>query len=103
MSWQQLLRPTPLATDLEQAHGNAVAAASAGMQDAALGAGRLTGPGVAVLADAAVSSATPYVRAPLLARISGGLRLHPRVGGPDGLCPTCSVPAPCLTATELGS
>ncbi len=100
--WQQRMRPTALAADLERAHGNAVAAAGAGLQDAALGALRLTGPGVAVLADAAVSSATPYLRAPLLARISGGLLLHPMGGGADRQCPTCLVPAPCATAAELG-
>jgi hypothetical protein len=89
-----------LTADLEQAHRYGVVAASAGMQDAALGPLRLTGTGVPVLAEAAVSSATPFLRAPLLSRIFGALRMHmPAVGG--GLCPTCGVVAPCATAREL--
>jgi len=90
-----------LAAHLRQAHRTAVAAATAGLQDAALGTGRLTGPGVAVLADAAVSSATPFLRAPLLTRISGALLLHPVAGDAGGACPTCAVPAPCPTAEAL--
>jgi hypothetical protein len=101
--WRELLRPTPLTQELERAHLSAVAAARAGMEDASLGATRLTGPGVVALADAAVSSATPYLRAPLLARISGVRLLHPVVGAADGHCPTCAVPAPCATAVEVAS
>ncbi|HYP46463.1 MAG TPA: hypothetical protein VEQ66_14845 [Propionibacteriaceae bacterium] len=101
--WQDRLRPTPLAEDLERAHVSGVAAARAGMSDAALGAGRLTGPGVEVLADAAVSSATPYLRAPLLARLSAVKRLHPAVGDEHGRCPSCGVQAPCATSQGLAA
>jgi len=90
--------PGTLAQELERAHRAGVGAGTAGLQDAALGARRLWGPGVPALADAAVSSATPFLRAPLLGRISGALRLHPAV---DGACPTCRVPAPCPTAQAL--
>lgn len=102
-SWQQLMQPTPLAEELERAHHTGVAAARAGMSDAALGAGRLTGPGVQALADAAVSSATPYLRAPLLARLSRVRLLHPLNGDSDGSCPTCQVPAPCPTIQEVNA
>ena len=66
-----------LSEQLETAHRFGVLAAMAGLQDAALEEIRLTGPDVPRLADAAVSSATPFVRAPLLARISRALLLHP--------------------------
>ncbi len=93
---------TPALTDeLEFAHRQGVTAAGHGMQDAALGALRLTGPGVALLAEAAVSSATPFLRAPLLSRIFNALRFHPVQGDDDGHCPACRVPAPCQTALEL--
>ena len=95
--------PTAAALALEQAHRYGVGAAIAGLSDAGLGAFRLTGPQVPLLAEAAVTSATPFLRAPLLARISGGLRLHPVAGDASGTCPTCSVPAPCPTAEELRS
>ncbi len=88
---------TSFAADLEQAHVYGVGAASAGLQDAALGTARLTGPAVGTLADAAVTSATPFLRAPLLGRISAALLLHP----PVGTCPTCRTPAPCDTARVL--
>lgn len=87
--------------DLEQAHQRGVGAATAGLRDAALGALRLRGPGVPTLAEAAVSSATPFLRAPLLARISRAVLLHPPAGDGGGRCPTCRVPAPCDTAREL--
>ena len=99
--WRERLRPTALAADLERAHGHAVGAAIAGLQDAGLGALRLTGAAVPVLADAAVSSATPFLRAPLLARLSRVRLLHPPRGD-EGRCPSCAVPAPCPTARELG-
>ena len=89
------------AHELEQAHRHGVGAATAGLQDAALGALRLRGTGVRALAEAAVSSATPFLRAPLLARISRAVLLHPPAGGGDGRCPTCRVEAPCDTAREL--
>jgi hypothetical protein len=98
--WRTRLRPTPLAADLEVAHGYAVGAATAGLQDAGLGHLRLTGPAVPVLAEAAVSSATPFLRAPLLSRLSRIRLLHPP-DGEEGRCPTCAVPAPCPTAREL--
>jgi hypothetical protein len=93
--------PTTLTNELENAHRQAVVAAGHGMQDAALGPLRLTGAGVPLLAEAAVSSATPFLRAPLLSRIFNALRIHPVQGDADGRCPTCRVPAPCLTAREL--
>jgi hypothetical protein len=99
-AWRELLRPTALAADLEQAHTYAVGAAQAGLQDAGLGPVRLSGPAVPVLADAAVSSATPFVRAPLLARLSRVRLLHPP-DGRDGRCPSCGVAAPCATAVEV--
>ena len=89
------------ASALEQAHRYGVGAAEAGLRDAALGPLRLTGPGVPLLADAAVTSATPFLRAPLLARISAALLLHPAAGEDSGACPTCGGPAPCATAVAL--
>jgi hypothetical protein len=89
------------AHELETAHGYGVGAAAAGLQDAALGPLRLTGPGVLRLADAAVTSATPFLRAPLLTRISRALLQHPPGGNAEGVCPTCAVPAPCSTAEVL--
>jgi hypothetical protein len=93
--------PTAWSLDLEQAHHSGVGAAVAGLQDAGLGAARLTGPGVRTLAEAAVSSATPYLRAPLLGRMSAALLLHPPAGEEDGACGTCGTPAPCATAAVL--
>jgi glycosyltransferase involved in cell wall biosynthesis len=90
-----------LAADLEFAHGSAAAAAAAGLQDSALGGLRLAGSAVATLADAAVSSATPYLRAPLLARMSAVMLLHPLSGDENGRCATCGTPAPCATAEAL--
>jgi hypothetical protein len=98
--WREQLRPTPLTADLEQAHTYAVGAASAGLQDPGLGPVRLTGTAVPVLAEAAVTSATPFLRAPLLSRLSRVRLLHPPAGV-DGHCPSCSAPAPCPTAKEL--
>jgi hypothetical protein len=99
-TWRDRVRHTALGAELERAHAHAVGAAAAGLQDAGLGAMRLTGAAVPVLADAAVTSATPFVRAPLLARLSRVRLLHPALGV-DGHCPTCRVPAPCLTAQEV--
>lgn len=93
--------PTRLTSELEIAHRQGVIAAGHGLQDAALGALRLTGPGVCLLAEAAVSSATPFLRAPLLSRIFNALRIHPVQGDDEGQCPTCRVSAPCRTAQEL--
>jgi hypothetical protein len=87
-----------LAQELEQAHRDGVGAGMAGLQDPALGARRLCGPAVPVLAEAAVSSATPFLRAPLLGRISAVLLLH---AATDGWCPTCVSPAPCATTRAL--
>jgi hypothetical protein len=98
--WQASVRRTALAADLEQAHTFGVGAASAGLQDAGLGRLRLTGTAVPVLAEAAVTSATPFLRAPLLSRLSRIRMLHPP-RGTHGRCPSCAVPAPCPTATEL--
>jgi hypothetical protein len=87
-----------LAQDLERAHRDAVRAGVAGLQDPALGAQRLRGPAVPALAEAAVSSATPFLRAPLLARISVALLLHT---APEGNCRSCLVQAPCPTMRAL--
>jgi len=86
---------------LDEAHERAVGAAAAGLSDAGLGGIRLAGTGVPVLAEAAVSSATPFLRAPLLARISAALRLHPPGGDPGELCPGCGTEVPCETAQVL--
>ena len=92
---------TALTVELEAAHGYGVGAATAGLQDAALGGLRLAGPAVRTLAEAAVSSATPFLRAPLLGRISAAGRLHPLAGDDSGSCPSCRTAAPCATAREL--
>jgi hypothetical protein len=92
---------TGLTDELESAHRQAVTAAGHGLQDAGLGSLRLTGSGVPVLAEAAVSSATPFLRAPLLSRIYNALRIHPVQGDETGRCATCDVLAPCPTAREL--
>jgi len=91
-------RLTPLWMDLELAHASGVAAAIAGLQDAGLGPLRLTGTAVPTLAEAAVTSATPFLRAPLHARLSRVRLLHPTA---PGECPSCRVPTPCPTAVEL--
>jgi hypothetical protein len=91
----------PLTADLEQAHHRAVLAAVAGLSDFALGPLRLGGNGVPVLAEAAISSATPFLRAPLLARISAALRLHGASAEPGETCAVCGTPAPCATSRVL--
>lgn len=99
-AWREQVRLTRLAAELEQAHTHGVGAAQAGLQDPGLGPVRLTGTAVPVLAEAAVTSATPFLRAPLLSRLHRVRRLHtPPV--PDADCPSCGVPAPCPTAEEL--
>jgi hypothetical protein len=95
--------PSGWSKELELAHGRATAAATAGMQDPALAGVRLAGPPASALAEAAVSSATPFLRAPLLARVSAALLLHPVAGDEAGFCPTCEVVAPCPTARALRS
>jgi hypothetical protein len=92
---------TALSVQLESAHAHAVGAAVAGLQDAALAGARLAGPAVPLLADAAVSSATPFLRAPLLARMSAVLVLHPPAGDESGHCTTCGTLSPCPTAEVL--
>ncbi len=99
-AWRDQVRLTPLAAELEQAHTYGVGAAAAGLQDAGLGPARLTGTAVPLLADAAVTSATPFLRAPLLSRLHRVRRLH-LAAAPGGSCPSCGVPAPCPTAKEL--
>jgi beta-glucosidase/6-phospho-beta-glucosidase/beta-galactosidase/glycosyltransferase involved in cell wall biosynthesis len=91
-----------LVGDLERAQGRAAGAAAAGMADAALGDLRHRGEGIEALATAAVASATPFLRAPLLARLSAAALLHPGGGDGAGRCPTCGVEAPCATALALG-
>ncbi|WP_461475538.1 family 1 glycosylhydrolase [Microbacterium sp. HJ5] len=81
-------------------HRAATRAAIAGLRDPALGSARLTGPLVEILADAAVASATPFIRGPLLARLAAVERLHPYAGDETGSCPNCRVPAPCVTALD---
>jgi hypothetical protein len=98
-SWKEQVRLTPLAAELERAHTFGVGAASAGLQDAGLGPVRLTGTAVPVLAEAAVTSATPFLRAPLLSRLHRVRRLHTPTG--DVLCPACGVTSPCPTVKEL--
>jgi hypothetical protein len=98
--WRERIRLTVLAADLERAHRAATGAATAGLRDAALGPHRLSGEGIPALAEAAVSSATPFLRAPLMSRLSRVRLLHPP-GGVDGRCPSCGVPAPCPTAREV--
>jgi hypothetical protein len=93
--------PTPARAQLEEAHVRAVQAAVSGMSDSALGAMRLAGTGVPRLADAAVTSATPYLRAPILSRVSAALRLHPPGGDVEDRCPTCDTVVPCETAQAL--
>jgi hypothetical protein len=90
-----------LTTDLEHAHRRAVAAAREGLSDAALGSARLDGTALSTLAEAAVSSASPFLRAPLLGRISSVLRLHPPAGADGGRCPACGTLAPCVTAQAV--
>ena len=97
--WQEQVRLTPLASELEQAHTYGVGAAAAGLQDAGLGPVRLTGTAVPVLAEAAVTSATPFLRAPLLSRMHRVRRLHTSLD--DGRCAACGVAAPCPTVQEL--
>ena len=92
---------TPASVELEQAHQRAVRAAVAGLSDSGLAGLRLAGPGVGKLAEAAVTSATPYLRSPLLSKISGALRLHPPGGESGNSCPTCATAVPCATAREL--
>jgi hypothetical protein len=94
-------RATTAQDELEAAHRRAVGAASTGLQDAHLGGLRLTGSGVPVLAETAVTSATPYLRAPLLSRMSAALLLHPPGGEADDQCPTCGTAVPCATAQVL--
>jgi hypothetical protein len=86
---------------LERAHARAVNAAISGLSDAALGSLRLAGTGVPVLAEAAVTSATPYLRAPILGLVSAALRLHPPGGELTDSCPTCGTVVPCATAQAL--
>ncbi|WP_157970589.1 hypothetical protein [Nakamurella deserti] len=87
---------TAIAEELETAHRRGVGAARAGLQDAALGPVRLTGSGVGLLAEAAVSSATPFLRAPLLSRIGRVIALHPPQPA-SGVCPSCAEVSPCAT------
>ena len=88
----------------EDAHRQAVAAAIAGVSDPALGGSRLTGAGVTAVAEAAVSSATPFLRAPMLAGINEALRLHPSVDEAGvRRCGTCDVVAPCPTRVALSA
>jgi hypothetical protein len=90
-----------LAGELDEAHARAVVAATAGLADPALGPLRLSGAGVAELADAAVSSATPFVRAPLISRLQAVRVLHPGPRDGPAACPSCGVPTPCPTAVAL--
>lgn len=90
-----------LSHDTDIAHTLAVAAATAGLSDSALGGIRLSGPHVETLADAAVASATPFLRAPLLARLAEVRLLHPLHGDTHGVCPSCQSLSPCLTARAV--
>lgn len=86
-----------VAHELLEWHVRATSAASAGLQDAALGDIRLSPSSIEILADAAVASATPFIRAPLLQVISHVRLLHPATG----VCTHCHVPAPCVTAAAV--
>ena len=95
--------------DLDGAHRLSVRAATEGVKDPSHRNRRLGVGGVPLAveaeAEAAVASATPYLRAPLLSRMGAATRLHPASVG-DGklvLCPTCHVPGPCPTAQILQS
>jgi hypothetical protein len=90
-----------LTPDLDNAHRHGVAAAANGLQDPALGRRRLTGPAVDELAEAAVTSATPFLRAPLLSRLAAVRTLHHPTTQHPSTCPTCKVPVPCPTTTRL--
>ena len=92
---------TAASATLELAHTRAVRAAIAGLRDAALGPLRMAGSGVPVLAEAAVTSATPYLRAPILGLVSAALQLHPPGGNRTDSCPTCGTAVPCATAQAL--
>ena len=96
---------TAWTAESEEAHRHAVRAATEGLRDAGLGELRLTGAAVPTLADAAVSSATPFLRAPLLARIGAALGLHVPVPADDGpgadRCAECAQPFPCRTVLAL--
>ena len=80
-------------------HAAAVAAAHEGLCDPALGALRVPSADAGALAEAAVSSATPFVRGPLLSRMAEALLLHS--GGADGVCRECARPSPCPTTVLL--
>lgn len=84
----------------EDAHRDAVNAASEGLADAGLGERRLAGDLVRELADAAVTSATPFLRAPLLAAMHEALVLHQADGEP-ATCTTCGTEFPCETVRAL--
>lgn len=91
----------PLTRALDVAHARGVQAAIAGLSDAGLGEHRLEHQRVDLLADAAVTSATPYLRAPLLARLSAVLRLHSVDAEPGEPCTTCGAPSPCPTVEAV--
>lgn len=93
------------AMTLAEAHRLSGRAATEGVQDPALGSRRLGGDAVTAVAEAAVASATPHLRAPLLAQVGAASRPHPEsvADGEAGLCPTCLVPVPCPTAQVLAS
>lgn len=86
--------------EAETYHSYAVGAAVEGMRDPGLGPHRIVGPGARRLAEAAVTSATPFVRAPVLAVISAAAALHAE--SDDGRCGECRQPSPCRTARTLG-
>jgi hypothetical protein len=93
--------PAPLTVAFDLAHERAVRAAANGLADPGLGDQRVGGPEVILLADAAVTSATPYLRAPLLARMSAVLRLHSVDAEPGEVCAACGAPSPCPTVQVL--
>ncbi len=84
--------------EAELAHHAAVMAAAEGLTDAGLGEHRVAGEVVGELAEAAVSSATPFLRAPLLGAISEALVLHQ---AHDDVCTTCGTDFPCATVAAL--
>ena len=84
---------TPAHRDLEQAHRRAVGAAATGLQEAHLGGLRLTGSGVPVLAETAVTSATPTCGRRCSAGV-GGAAAAPAGGEAEDRCPTCGTASP---------
>jgi hypothetical protein len=90
-----------LTLELEEAHRRGVQAAVAGLCDTSLGEAQLAGTTAPLLAEAAVSSATPYLRAPLLGRLSAVSLLHGAGMETGTICPSCGQVSPCQTQAAI--